>query len=38
MPVITLRYDDLAKLVGTDRDTILKHIPMIGADIGRSFP
>jgi len=35
MPVITLRYDDLEKMVGTDKDTILKHIPMIGADIER---
>ncbi len=35
MPVITLQYDDLKKLVGTDKDTILKHIPMIGADIER---
>ncbi|MDI6888449.1 MAG: phenylalanine--tRNA ligase subunit beta [Methanocellales archaeon] len=35
MPVITLRYDDLEKLVGADKDPILKQIPMIGADIER---
>lgn len=35
MPIITLPYDDLEKLTGTDRDTIIKRIPMIGADIER---
>ena len=36
MPVITLQYEDLEKLTGTDRDTILKRIPMLGADIERT--
>lgn len=36
MPVITLHYDDLEDLIGTDRETIIKHIPMIGADIERA--
>ena len=35
MPVITLYYDDLENLVGTDRDTILAQIHKIGADIER---
>lgn len=35
MPIITLKYDDLEKLVGADKDRILKHIPMIGANIER---
>ncbi|MEA1966512.1 MAG: phenylalanine--tRNA ligase subunit beta, partial [Euryarchaeota archaeon] len=37
MPVITLYYTDLENLVGTDRDTILDRIPMIGADIERVY-
>ena len=37
MPVISLHYTDLEDLIGTDRDTILKHIPMIGADIERVY-
>lgn len=35
MPVITLQYDDLEKLTGTDKETIIKRAPMIGADIER---
>jgi len=37
MPVITLYYTDLENLIGTDRDTILDRIPMIGADIERVY-
>ncbi|MEA1868911.1 MAG: phenylalanine--tRNA ligase subunit beta [Euryarchaeota archaeon] len=37
MPVITLYYTDLENLIGTDRDTILERIPMIGADIERVY-
>lgn len=35
MPVITLDYNDLEKLTGADKKTIIEHIPMIGADIER---
>jgi phenylalanyl-tRNA synthetase beta chain len=35
MPVITLQYKDLEKLTGTDKETIIKRVPMIGADIER---
>jgi phenylalanyl-tRNA synthetase beta chain len=35
MPVITLPYDYLEKLVGKDRETILSRIPLFGADIER---
>jgi phenylalanyl-tRNA synthetase beta chain len=35
MPIITLPYNDLEELTGTDRDTIIKRVPMIGADIER---
>jgi phenylalanyl-tRNA synthetase beta chain len=35
MPIITLPYNDLEKLTGTDKDTIIKRVPMIGADIER---
>ncbi len=35
MPVIRLYYEDMEELVGVDRDTILKRVPMIGADIER---
>ncbi|MFQ6055708.1 MAG: phenylalanine--tRNA ligase subunit beta, partial [Methanosarcinales archaeon] len=35
MPVITLYYDDLEELIGADKETIIKRIPMIGADIER---
>jgi phenylalanyl-tRNA synthetase beta chain len=35
MPIITLPYDYLEALVGTDRETILSRIPMFGADIER---
>ncbi|MCQ1535693.1 phenylalanine--tRNA ligase subunit beta [Methanosarcina sp. KYL-1] len=35
MPIITLQYDDLEKLTGTDKETIIKRAPMIGADIER---
>lgn len=35
MPVITLQYEDLEKLTGTDKETIIKRVPMMGADIER---
>ncbi len=35
MPIINLPYEDLEKLTGTDRNTIIERIPMIGADIER---
>ncbi len=35
MPVITLYYDDLEELSGLDKDTVIKHIPMMGCDIER---
>ena len=35
MPIITLQYEDLEKLTGTDRENIIKRVPMIGADIER---
>lgn len=35
MPVITLYYEDIEALIGTDRDTFIKRVPMIGADIER---
>ncbi|WP_440945134.1 phenylalanine--tRNA ligase subunit beta [Methanosarcina sp. T3] len=35
MPVITLHYEDLETLTGTDKETIIKRVPMIGADIER---
>lgn len=35
MPVITLPFEYLESLVGTDRQTILDQIPMFGADIER---
>ncbi|MFY1110392.1 MAG: phenylalanine--tRNA ligase subunit beta [Methanosarcinaceae archaeon] len=35
MPIITLHYEDLEKLTGTDKETIIKRVPMIGADIER---
>ncbi len=35
MPIITLHYEDLEKLTGTDKETIIERVPMIGADIER---
>jgi phenylalanyl-tRNA synthetase beta chain len=35
MPIITLPYNDLEELTGADKDTIIKRVPMIGADIER---
>ncbi|MCK4270021.1 MAG: phenylalanine--tRNA ligase subunit beta, partial [Methanogenium sp.] len=35
MPIITLPYDYLEKLVGTSHDEIIERLPMIGADIER---
>lgn len=35
MAIITLPYRYLERLTGTDRQTIVDHIPMIGADIER---
>ncbi len=35
MPMVTLRYKDLEKLIGTDKNTIIDKVPMIGADVER---
>ncbi len=35
MPVVTLYWDELEKLVGVDRETILSNLPMIGCDVER---
>ncbi len=35
MPIIKLPYKYLETLTGTDRDTIIDRVPMIGADIER---
>ncbi len=35
MPVVTLRWDELERLVGVDRSTILQKLPMLGCDIER---
>lgn len=35
MPIIHLPYNYLEELTGTDRDTIIERLPMIGADIER---
>ncbi|NLA30340.1 MAG: phenylalanine--tRNA ligase subunit beta, partial [Methanomicrobiales archaeon] len=35
MAIITLPYSYLERLTGTDRETIIDRIPMIGADIER---
>ena len=35
MPIISLPYKDLEELTGTDKDTIIARVPMIGADIER---
>ncbi len=35
MPVVTLYWDELERLVGTDRERILKRLPMLGCDIER---
>ncbi len=35
MPVVTLYWDELERLVGVDRDTILSKLPMLGCDIER---
>ncbi len=35
MPVVTLRWDELERLVGVDRNTILEKLPMLGCDIER---
>ncbi len=37
MPVITLYWDELERLVGADRKTILENLPMIGCDIERVY-
>lgn len=37
MAVITLNYEYLERLVGTDRETILDRLPLIGSDIERTF-
>lgn len=35
MPVVSLPYRYLERLCGTDRKTIIEHLPMIGSDIER---
>ncbi len=35
MPVVTLYWDELEKLVGEDRQKILERLPMLGCDIER---
>ena len=35
MPVISLKYDYLERLVGSDRETLLSRLPMLGSDIER---
>ncbi|AGK60591.1 phenylalanyl-tRNA synthetase beta subunit [Archaeoglobus sulfaticallidus PM70-1] len=35
MPVVTLYWDELEKLVGVDRERILEKLPMLGCDIER---
>ena len=35
MPIIRLPYEYLERLTGTDRETIINRMPMIGADIER---
>jgi phenylalanyl-tRNA synthetase beta chain len=35
MPVITLYYEDIETLIGTDKNTFIDRVPMIGADIER---
>ena len=35
MPVVRLHYDDMEKLVGASRDTIMARLPMMGADVGK---
>ena len=35
MPVITLYWDELEKMVGVERDKILERLPMLGCDIER---
>ncbi len=35
MPVVTLYWDELERLTGVDRETILSKLPMLGCDIER---
>ncbi len=35
MPVVTLYWDELERLVGADKETILERLPMLGCDIER---
>ncbi len=35
MPVVTLYWDELERLVGADRQTILQKLPMLGCDVER---
>lgn len=37
MPVITIYWDELERLVGADRNEILKNLPMLGCDIERVY-
>jgi phenylalanyl-tRNA synthetase beta chain len=35
MPVVRLHYDDMERLVGASRETIMARLPMMGADVGK---
>jgi len=36
MPVVRLYYEDMERLIGASRDTIMSRMAMMGADIGKS--
>jgi phenylalanyl-tRNA synthetase beta chain len=35
MPVVRLYYEDMERLIGASRDTIMRRLAMMGADIGK---
>ena len=35
MPVVRLYYEDMERLIGASRDTIMSRLAMMGADIGK---
>ena len=35
MPVVRLYYEDMERLIGASRDTIMCKLAMMGADIGK---
>ena len=37
MPVVTLHWDELERMVGADRKKILERLPMLGCDVERVF-